>query len=595
MRKTLKNRRIRYSIVMLAVIALAAVFVVRLVDIQVVQAAELNKAAAAKRSIPVTLYGTRGAIVDRNGTDLADSVTRYNITTAPRIVAKFSGTLGGTRIKDVSVAQALTALAQAAGDGADVGTMKKTIAQNPDSDFAFLVKGLDIPHYRAVMALDIPWLYPQKQSARVYPNGAAAGNLTGFMGTDGAQAGLEYAYDKCLAGSNGSQVYERGEDGVQLPGSTVTTKQARNGGTVQTTIDEDLQYMTQQDIAQQAQALGAESATGIVANAKTGEVLALADYPSVDPNDINATKDPGNFGSKAITSLYEPGSTIKAAIAATLIDTGKASPTTQETVDYSRTFPWGGRITDAEAHGRENLTLTGILAQSSNVGISEVGEALSAQQRFDAMKKFGLFESDPAIRFPGQPTWPDAASPNWDQQTNVNSMFGQGISTNALQVAGIYQTLANGGERIPLHFVSGCKQADGTVTDQPDLTPTRVVSQAAATQTVDMLQSTITATAGTLHAMGPISGYNVAAKTGTAEVATANGGGYGSDRVISVAGMAPAEDPQYVVTVTFTKPGPGHRFSSSAAPAFHTLMSQVLEKYRVTPSTTSVKSYPTTW
>ncbi|KQO65082.1 peptidoglycan D,D-transpeptidase FtsI family protein [Curtobacterium sp. Leaf261] len=595
MKKTLQNRRLRYSVVMLAVIALVAVFVVRLVDIQVVQAAELNKAAAAKRSIPVTLYGTRGAIVDRNGTDLANSVTRYNITTAPRIVAGFSGKFGGTRVKDVTVAQALTALAEASGGKTDVATMRKAIAANPKSDFAYLVKGLDVAQYRAVTDLGIPWLYPEKQSARVYPNGAAAGNLTGFMGTDGAQAGLEYAYDKCLAATNGSQVYERGEDGVQLPGSTVTTKQAKNGGTVQTTIDEDLQYMTQQDISQQREALGAESATAVVTNAKTGEILALADSPSVDPNDINATKDPNDFGARSITSAYEPGSTIKAAIAAALIDSGKATPTTQKSVDYSRTFPWGGRITDAEAHGRENLTLTGILAQSSNVGISEVGEALTAQQRYDYMKKFGLFTSDPALQFPGQPTWPDASSPNWDQQTNINSMFGQGISTTALQVAGIYQTLANKGERIPLHFVSGCKQADGTVTDQPDLTPTRVVSETAATQTVDMLQSTITSTAGTLHAMGPISGYNVAAKTGTAEVAEANGGGYGSQRIISVAGMAPAEDPQYVVTVTFTKPGPGHRFSSSAAPAFHTLMSQVLEKYRVTPSTTTVKTYPTTW
>ncbi|WP_258368403.1 penicillin-binding protein 2 [Curtobacterium sp. MCBD17_013] len=593
MRKTLQNRRIRYSVAMVAIMALVAVFVVRLVDIQVVQAAELDKASVAKRSIPVTLYGTRGSIVDRDGTPLADSVTRYNITTAPRIVDAFQGKLGGTRIKHVSIAQALQALATASGG--DVPTMKRAIAAAPNSDFAYLVKGLDVGHYRAVEALGIPWVYPEKQASRTYPNGAAAGNLTGFMGTDGAQAGLELAYDKCLAATNGSETYERGEDGVQLPASTVTTKQAKNGGTVETTIDEDLQYMAQQDIAQQAQALGAQSATATVVQVGTGEIRAIADWPSVDPNDVDATKDTGSFGSRALTATYEPGSTIKAAIAAALLDTGKATPLTPESVPYSRTFPWGGRISDAEYHGTENLTLTGILAQSSNVGITEAGQVLSAQQRYDYMRKFGLFESQSGIAFPGQPTWPDAASPSWDPQTNMNSMFGQGISTTALQVASIYQTLANGGERIPLHFVSGCEQADGTVTDKPDVTPTRVVSTSAADQVVQMLQSTLTDHAGTLAGMQPISGYNVAAKTGTAEVAVANGGGYGSDRIISVAGMAPAEDPQYVVTVTFTKPGPGHRFSSSAAPAFHTLMSQVLEKYRVTPSTTAEKTYPSTW
>jgi cell division protein FtsI (penicillin-binding protein 3) len=591
--KTVRTRRIRYSVVMVAVIALVAVFVVRLVDIQVVQAEALNQAATAKRSVPSPIYGVRGSIVDRNGTALADSVTRYNITTAPRIVSSFDGRLGGTRVKHNTVDDALVALAKASGG--DLQTMRHNVAANPESDFAYLVKGLDVASYRAVQALGIPWLYPQKQAARVYPNGAAAGNLTGFMGTDGAQAGLEYAYDKCLAATNGSETYERGEDGVQLPGSTVTTKQAKNGGTLVTTIDEDLQYMAQQVITNAQQDLGAQSATATVTNAKTGEVLALADTPVVDPNDVDATakNDTGSLGSRAITDTYEPGSTIKAAIAAALIDTGKATPTTQETVPYSRTFPWGGRISDAELHPTENLTLTGILRDSSNVGISLAGQSLTEQQRYDYMKKFGLFGQQQAIDFPGQPTMDYGSSPNWDQQTDINSMFGQGISTTALQVASIYQTLANGGVRIPLHFVKGCERSDGTMTDQPDTTSTRVVSENAATQVVDMLQSVVTG--GTLDGMQPISGYNIAAKTGTAEVAKANGAGYGSDRIISVAGMAPAEDPQYVVTVTFTKPAAGHRFSNSAAPAFRTLMSQVLEKYRVAPSTTTAKTYPSTW
>ncbi|MGG7308151.1 peptidoglycan D,D-transpeptidase FtsI family protein [Curtobacterium sp. AB451] len=589
MTKTIRNRRLRYSVVMIAVIALVAVFVVRLVDIQVVQAASLNELSKEKRSIPVTIYGTRGSIVDRNGTELADSVTRYNITTAPRLVKKFEGKLGGTRVKDVTVDQALTALAKASGG--DVATMQKSIAANPRSDFAYLVKGLDVKHYEAVTALGIPWIYKEQQASRVYPTAATTGNITGFMGTDGAQAGLEYAYDKCLAGSNGSETYERGSDGVQLPGSTVTTKEAKDGGTVETTIDSDLQYMANQTIASAAKSLQAESATATVTSVKTGEILAVADYPTVDPNDVDATTDKGAFGSRALTATYEPGSTIKAAIAAALIDQGKSSPTDRAVVPYSRSFPWGGSIHDSEFHQTENLTLTGILQNSSNVGITELGERLTAQQRYDYMKKFGLFEPESAIDYPGQPSMDYGSSPEWDQQTNINSMFGQGISTTAIQVASIFQTLANDGVRIPLHFVKGCETADGTMIDAPDVQPTRVVSANAATQVTDMLQSVVTG--GTLVGMKPISGYNIAAKTGTAEVAEGSKG-YGGQRITSVAGMAPAEDPQYVVTVTFTKPQT-NKWSSGAAPAFRTLMSQVLEKYRVAPSTTPAKTYPTTW
>jgi cell division protein FtsI (penicillin-binding protein 3) len=588
--KTLRNRRLRYSVVMIAVIALVAVFVVRLVDLQVVQAAELTKAAESKRSIPVTLYGTRGSIVDRDGTALAESVVRYNITTSPRLVKGFEGKLGGTRVKDVTVDQALGAVAQASGG--DVETMRKNIAADPKSDFAYLVKGIDAKHYEAVVDLGIPWVYKEQQASRTYPTAAATGNITGFMGTDGAQAGLELAYQKCLAGTNGSETYERGEDGVQLPGSTVTKKQAKDGGTLVTTIDSDLQYMASQDIADAAQQLQAESATATVVNAKTGEVLAVADYPTVDPNDVDATTDTGAFGSRALTAAYEPGSTIKAAIAAALIDKGLASPTTQAVVPYSRSFPWGGTIHDSELHPTENLTLTGILRDSSNVGITELGAKMTMQQRYDVMRQFGLFEPESAIDYPGQPTMNYGASPHWDDQTDINSMFGQGISTTAMQISSLYQTLANDGVRIPLHMVKGCQTEDGKTIDAPDVQNERVVSAAAATQTVDMLQSVVTG--GTLVGMKPISGYNIAAKTGTAEVAD-GGKGYGADRIISVAGMAPAEDPQYVVTVTFTKPGPGHKFSSSAAPAFRTLMSQVLEKYRVAPSTTEAKTYPSTW
>ncbi|WP_423923982.1 peptidoglycan D,D-transpeptidase FtsI family protein [Frigoribacterium sp. 2-23] len=578
---------------MAVVIALVGVFVVRLADIQLVQAAELNSQSQNKREIVQTTYGDRGDIVDANGKVLAGSVTRYNITAAPA----FAKTITVTSRDDAKTKTTMTVedvmKKVAEITGGDVATMMKSITRDPNANFAYLVKGVDVDAFRKVRDLKnsgISYLYYERQSARTYPNGSVAGNLTGFIGTDGPQAGLELTENSCLAGTNGSESYERGADGVQLPGSTVTTKQAVSGSTLNLTIDSDLQYMTQQAIAEQAQAIGAESATAVVMKADTGKLLAVADYPAVDPNDVDGTPV-GNLGSLAFTASYEPGSTFKAMTAAMLLDSGQGSPTSRATVPYSRSFPWGGEIHDASFHPTEQLTLTGVLRDSSNVGISLLGEKLSKEQRHDYMVKFGLNEKT-AVDFSGEPSQGIRPTSQWDQQTSINTMFGQGVSTTAIHLASIYQTLANHGVRMPASLVSGCTAPDGTVTDQPSTQGTQVVSQYAADTTVNMLEKVVSD--GEQSKLLTIPGYRVAAKTGTAEVAKAGGGGYGSDRIVSVAGIAPAENPQYVVVVTFTKPTT-MKTSAAAAPTFNKIMSQVLEMYRVPPSTEPAPVIPETW
>ncbi|ARC56753.1 Penicillin-binding protein PbpB [Frondihabitans sp. 762G35] len=584
-----RARRRRVSITAIAIFALVAVFVVRLVDIQVVQAQSLNTDAVGKRSISTTVYGDRGDIVDANGKVLAGTVLRYDITAAPRFATGYSTIDPKTKKKTTySLEQTVAQIARATHS--DAGSLMKKLKANPDSDYALLVRAVDIDAYDAIVKLGISWIYPQRVTSRTYPAGAVAGNLVGFVGTEGAQAGLEYAYDSCLAGTNGSETYERGADGVKLPGSTTTTKRSVAGGTLETTIDSDLQYQVQQDLDEQVKALGATSGTVVVMKASDASLLAVADSDTVDPNDVGATPAADRF-SKAFTDSYEPGSTFKAMVAAAAIDKGVASTGTKESVADSRTFPWGGRIGDAESHPVENLTLAGILANSSNVGISQVGELLSKQTRYDYMKKFGL-GTQTEVKFPGESNGQLGTPQSWDQQTNINSMFGQGVGATAIQTASIYQTLANGGVRMPVKLVKGCRQADGTLTDVPSSTGTRVVSPQAATDVVHMLENTIPD--GTLKGMQPISGYNVAAKTGTAQIADAPGGGYGSDYIISVAGVAPAENPQYVVLVTFTKPTT-LKTSFAAAPAFREIMSQVLETYRVKPSTTAPTHLPDTW
>ena len=594
--RSVRSRRLRATLAMAVVIALTGVFVVRLADIQIVQASELNEQSKDKREITQVTYGDRGTITASDGTVLAGSVTRYNVTAAPAFAKDVTITTtaeDGTKTKStMTVDDVLAKVADITGG--DAAAMSKAVRDDPGANFAYLVKGVDVDAFRAVRELKasgVSWLYFERQSARSYPNGSVAGNLTGFIGTDGPQAGLEMTADSCLAGTDGEQVYERGADGVQLPGSTVTMKEAVAGGTLKLTIDSDLEYMAQQAIAEQAQAIGAESATAVVQEVKTGKLLAVADWPAVDPNDVNLTKDVNDLGSRAFTASYEPGSTFKAMTAAMLLDSGKATATSQATVPYSRTFPWGGEIHDATFHPTEKLTLTGILRDSSNVGISLLGQNLSAQQRHDYMVKFGLNEPT-AVGFLGEPTQGIRPAAQWDQQTSINTMFGQGVSTTAVHIAGVFQTLGNHGLRLPTQLVDSCTAADGTVSMTPTAEPVQAVSPAAADTTVNMIESVVTD--GDLSDVLTIPGYRVAAKTGTAEVAGTDGSGYGSDRIVSVAGIAPAEDPQYVVVVTFTKPST-MKTSAAAAPTFNKIMSQVLEMYRVPPSTEPAPDIPQTW
>ena len=580
-------RRSRRRLVLAIVVsfAIVAVFAVRLVDIQIVRADELNKDSLSRRAIAVTSYAPRGDIVDANGVILASSVNRYWVTASPRNVGSFDRVDKNKVKTTVSVMDAANQIAGVTKQ--NPATIYLTLTKDPNSNYTVVTKDLDTATMRAVRALKIPWIYFETHSKRTYPNGSVAGNLIGFVGTDGPQAGLEAAENKCLSSTNGSISYEQGADGVQIPGSTVTTKAAKPGGTLKTTIDYDLQWFSQQAIAEQAMAIGAKSATVSVTRIKDGHLMALADWPSVDPNDVNGTPVE-NLGALSFSTPYEPGSTFKAMTAAMLIDSGTANPLTQATVPARWTTPEGGFVRDATGHPTERLTLTGVLQQSSNVGISMIGSRLAPSVRYDYMRKFGLGEKT-AINMGGEQSAGILAK-TWDDQTKYNVMYGQGVSATAVQMAGIYQTIGNNGVRLPLTLIEGCQQADGTMTDVPSTTGVRVVSDQAAKTVVNMLESVVTG--GELSKSLKIAGYRVAAKSGTAEVAV--NGRYTGDRVVSVAGLAPAEDPQYAVIVTFTKPAI-MKSSAAAAPTFHKIMSEVLTKYRVPPSTTPSTSPATTW
>lgn len=583
---TSRITRRRLPIAIIIVFAIVIVFVVRLVDIQVVRADSLNKDSLSKRELAVTTYSARGDIVDKDGVVLAGSVMRYDITVSPKTVpASFTR---GSGVDKVTVSRDQAAGEIAAITGQTPSDVLHIFVADPKSDFAYITKSVTTDQMRKIRALSIPGIYPQNHPARVYPDGSVAGNLVGFVGTDGPQNGLETIDNACLKSVDGSSTYERGADGVRLPGSTVTTTQPVEGGTVLTTLDHDLQWFAQQSVAEQAIAIGAKSATVSITEVKTGNILAMADWPSVDPNNVNgSTAD--DLGARSFTDAYEPGSTFKPMTAAMLIDAGVATPTSEVVVPSRWVSPNGSVVNDAESHEVEHLNLAGVIQQSSNVGMSQLAVKLSNQARYDYMKAFGI-GAPTTIKFQGEQGGLLALPNKWDDQTMYNTAFGQGVSVTAAQMASIYQTLGNKGVKLPLTLVTGCKKADGTVVSPPTSSGTRVVSAQTATTVAQMMEGVVTG--GGLRKLLTIPGYRVAAKSGTAEVASH--GAYTGDRVISMAGFAPADDPQYSVIVTFTKPTT-MKTSTAAAPTFQKIMTQVLKKYRVAPSTTPSPNLPTTW
>jgi cell division protein FtsI (penicillin-binding protein 3) len=575
---TMKTMRRRTAATVVAIIAFVGILGFKLVDIQVVRASEIKKTSVIGQQVPSTLYGTRGSIVDANGVTLADTVLRYDVQVSPSVAV----------LDKVAFTKDVNAIGAATGQGgaAVQKIISNALAVNPKSQYALVIKGIDVTKYDKLTALNIPWLHMTRNSTRVYPDGAVAGNLVGFVGSDGKpQAGIESSQNACLAAADGSQTYQQALDGTPIPGTTVTQKPATNGGTVQLTIDSDLQWFAQQQLAQVVPALGAKFGFVTVAEAKTGKLLTVAQYPSVDPNNVGAT--PPNFwGAMSFSTPFEPGSTFKALTAAALIDTGKATPASQVLTPYTFTSPNGANLHDAGYHAPERLTLTGVLMLSSNVGMSILGQRLSSQDRYNYLKAFGIGSST-GIGFPGESSGQLNPVSTWDDQTKYATMFGQGVSATQIQMVSAYQALANGGVRIPLTLVNGCKNADGTVTKAPQGTPTRVISAQTASTTLGMMESVITK--GELAKQLNIPGYRIAGKTGTAQQPDGKGG-YLPSYYVSVMGVAPADNPQYVVSVNLGYPTT-LTSSAAAAPLFKTIMSQVLKTYRVKPSTSTPPSY----
>ena len=572
------------------IVALALVFGGRLVDLQIVQAEAINAKSYSNRAVSRVLPSLRGDITDGTGAVLAHTVFKYDINAAPHIVAPFNRQVNGQKVL-ISVEQAATELAALVGQ-----TQPEVFAKlSGTAKYSQVAKAVEASVYRQIKELDIPWIYYDPRPARVYPNGAVAGGILGFLDPDGNPLeGIEVAQNSCLAGKDGEETFEKGVDGIKIPSSAITTKAAVPGKTIKLNINADLQYFAQQILTANVAKLRADWGTAVVIEVKTGKVLVAADAPSYDPNEPGKSSVE-NRGSRVFRSAFEPGSTMKMVTAAISIDQGKATPESQFVAPYGMTIPGTGyRVTDSHMHPDEKLTTAGILRESSNTGAMKVGNLVPWQTRYSYLKKFGI-GSMPGTGFPGESAGLLNSTTVWenDRIKRYVSNFGQGISVSPIQSAMMYQAVANQGVRLQPQLIEGCVDATGKVTKvTKDKAPVRVVSAETAKSTLDILEKVVEQ--GGIGKTAAVPGYRVGGKTGTAQIADPNTGQYGNLFAISFIGVAPIEDPQFVVAVTAYK---SRTVSNSlgATPIFKAIMSQVLRTYRVPPSTTKSANIATEW
>ena len=579
----------RLKKVVALILVLVGIFAIRLIDLQVIQADAINAKSYEKRAVTRALPALRGEILDVNGKVLAKTILRYDINVAPSKVGPVTRKVSGQTVS-VPIEQLVAEISAILGMTVEDVMQKIT----GTGEYAQIKKRANAAEYRKLSALNIPWLYYDQVAERVYPNGAVAGNLIGFITQSGLMEGIEQAYDKCLAGVDGEESFEKGKDGIKIPSSVITTKKAVPGKHVRLTIDSDLQYFAQQVMASTVSYLRADWGTATIIEVKTGRILAAAEAPSVDPN------DPGKLSAddrraRIFQAAFEPGSTLKTITAATVVDTGLGSPNMKVQAPYGMVIPNsdGYRVTDSHVHPLEQLTMTGVLAESSNTGIMNVGKVVDWKTRYDYLEKFGLGKRT-AINFPGEGSGQLNSKNTWsnDGVKRYVSMFGQGVSVTPIQSAMMYQAIGNQGVRLNPVLVDGC-EADINDFKTADVKPGfQAISKGSSAQTLSMLERVVES--GAIGKYGAIPGYRIGAKTGTAQIRDENTGKYAGPYAISYFGVAPIDNPQYVVAVTAFKSRTVGSSLGVAGP-FKKIMQQVLRTYRVPPSTTKTSDLPLKW
>ena len=558
----LASHRRRAGVMLVVTLIAVTIFVGRLVDLQVVRGGTLAAEAMDQRLRTVELLAPRGSITDINGVPLAVSMDSVNVTVDQTLVTD----------------PAVTAAALAPELGISVTELQASLTG--DRRFAYIAKDITPDSWRRIDALSLPGIYPEKTTTRSYPVGGVVGNVVGFVGSEGKGIeGLEYSLDDVLAGVNGTSTFERGAAGPAIPNGAGSTTDAVAGANVRLTIDGDIQYVAQRVIADAVAASGAESGTVVVLNPRTGQILALATVPTVDSNEPgdSLAEDRGN---RAISSAYEPGSTAKIMTMAALLNEGVVTPTDRFEIPPTLTIQ-GKEFHDNEEHGTLNLSLTEILAQSSNIGTILAAQKLPNQETlYNYQRKFGLGESTNS-GLPGESAGLLPAPKDWSGTTFPTLAFGQGLALTPLQSAVTFATIANGGVRVQPSIVADYTQADGTVVLPTAPQRTEVVSSQTAATLTQMLKEVVSER-GTAP-LAAIPGYQVAGKTGTAQFVDPTCGCY-NGVMSAFDGFAPADNPALVIGVSIVRPK--YSIYGIAPSVFRQVMAYALQVLQIPPTST---------
>jgi len=564
--------RLRTARVLLA--AVLAIATLKLVVVQAWQADELSAKAARQRITEIRLPAGRGAILDRTGSPLAFSVDARTLVTNPRLIASTHG-------PGAAAHQAAMAAAVALATGQNQADLLGLLTA--DRGYVVLAKIVD-PDVARALRERFPEIAEEHRESRQYPGGSLASGVIGVASwnADAQQlsglAGLESAQDALLAGADGVRVVDtaEGSDTV-IPGSTRFERAAVAGSDLQLTLDADLQYTAQRLLEAEVERVGAKGGSAVVLDAATGEVLAMANGHSFDPRETSSLSG-DRIGNPSVTTPFEPGSVNKIVTMAGALEAGVARP--EEVLQVPGSIRVADRtISDAWEHGIEPYTLTGVLAKSSNVGTIMVAQRLGEARFADLLNRFGL-GARTGVGLPGESPGRVPARAAWSGSTFGNLPIGQGLSITALQLAGMYQAVANDGVRVPPRIVAATIGPGGLRSPAPAAQPVRVVSARAAGELRTMLTAVtqdVPGQQGTAP-QAAVRGYQVAGKTGTAQQVDPDCGCYSRHSYwITFAGMLPAQHPRYVIAIMLDAPPGGE----SAAPLFHDIASYLAQRDRL--------------
>ncbi|PWH07057.1 penicillin-binding protein 2 [Brachybacterium endophyticum] len=536
----------------------------RLVWVQGLDASARAAEAVDQREVDRTIAALRGEIVDRNGAVLARSVERYDLWVNQMQVSDFEPDDEelGTGVK--AAAKVLSPLLDW-----DMDEAEKQLTG--DRGFVYLRKNVEPDVREAVMSQKIPGIGSDRVSQRVYPAGKIGANVIGFVGGDGKSlGGAELMYDENLRGTDGKTSYQRGAGGQVIPTAKQTTKEAVDGDDLVLTIDENLQWKAQEVLADTVKKFNADAGSAVIYNVRTGELLALADYPTFDPNEFGKTPA-DQLGNQSLSNVFEPGSTGKLLTVACALEKGKVTPKSEYTIPYTMDFD-GNRIKDSHHHETQRLTLAGVLKESSNVGTVQIARTVTNEERYSTLKAFGIGEKT-GIGLPGESGGILHPVSDWHGRMAYTIAFGQGYSVTPIQMTAAIGAFGNDGVRMQPTVVAGTRDENGVITAATTAKGVRACSSDTA-RTVRALMDNDVDDDEESNAAVP--NYAVGGKTGTAE----SGAGY----TASFIGMAPIDDPEIAVGVFVYGLKTFLSGNTVSAPAFSEIMQYTLQSQGIAPT-----------